>query len=417
MVELVPWLIAALLAVALGGVAAEVRDAARWMRRALAGESTGPRPRGRLLALLGAEPALALARAEAQATELAALRDEHERRLGEVLGQLTQAVLVVDGQDRIRLANAAARRLFRMEGPHLGQPFVPTARSADLVDFLRRVRGDGALTADVQLNRAPASDIWIRAGGAPTDPATYGPGAVILVAEDVTQLRRLMTVEREFIANASHDLRTPVTILRGYAETLQQDHATMAEEDRARFLGKLVEATQRLGRLLESLLALATLESGVRLETRPGGLAEAAEETAEAMADRLREAGARLEIEIADRDGAADPTQARRLVQNLCENAAAHAKGLTRVVIRVRGNRIEVEDDGQGVAEAELGRLFDRFYRADRARRRGGAGLGLSIVRQVAELHGGKAWAEPALPRGLRVVAELGPSRDTAPTR
>jgi signal transduction histidine kinase len=301
-----------------------------------------------------------------------------------------------------------------MEAAAIGQPFVPLARSADLVDFLLVVRAGGGTWSDVQLNRDPASDIWIRVSGAPTDPEAYGRGAIILVAEDVTQLRRLQAVEREFIANASHDLRTPVTILRGYAETLQQDHTSLSEEDRARFIGKVVDATQRLGKLLEGLLAMATLDSGVRLDCREGGLADATEETLDSLAERLAKEGVVVELRIDDRLGEADPTQARRLVQNLCENAIAHARGLTRLKVRVTGRRIEVEDDGAGVAEAELGRLFDRFYRADRSRRQGGSGLGLSIVRQVALLHGGRAWAEPAIPRGLRVVAVLGPDTGTA---
>ena len=412
MADFIPWMVVMALAVVMVWASLQARESLRWMRRSLSGGGSGLRPRGWLIRHLGMEPILD--RAQLQAEELAALREAHERRMGELLGQLTQAVLVVDGQDRLRLANPAARRLFRMEAAAIGQPFVPLARSADLVDFLLVVRAGGGTWSDVQLNRDPASDIWIRISGAPTDPEAYGRGAIILVAEDVTQLRRLQAVEREFIANASHDLRTPVTILRGYAETLQQDHTSLSEEDRARFIGKVVDATQRLGKLLEGLLAMATLDSGVRLDCREGGLADATEETLDSLAERLAKEGVVVEVRIDDRLGEADPTQARRLVQNLCENAIAHARGLTRLKVRVTGRRIEVEDDGAGVAEAELGRLFDRFYRADRSRRQGGSGLGLSIVRQVALLHGGRAWAEPAIPRGLRVVAVLGPDTGTA---
>lgn len=181
----------------------------------------------------------------------------------------------------------------------------------------------------------------------------------------------------------------------------------MTEEERARFVGKVVDSAQRLARLLEGLLALASLESGIRLDPRPGALASAAEDTLAAMADRLAETGVRAELQVVDREGRADPTQARRMIQNLCENALSHAHGMTRLSIRVKGARVEVEDDGPGVAAADLDRLFDRFYRADRSRKQGGSGLGLSIVRQVAELHGGSAWAETATPRGLRVVAQL----------
>ena len=403
--ELFPWLLAASLAVAAAWAAQEIRAAARWMRRTLAGGGAAPRPRGWLLVALGLEPALA--RADRESAELASLRREHERRVGELLGSLTQAVMVVDGQGRLRLANPAAQRLLGMEEGAVGMPFVPLARSAALVDFVQRVRAEGAGSEEVELSRAPGRGTWIRVSGAPTDPEAYGSAAVILVAEDVTQLRRLQAVEREFIANASHDLRTPVTILRGYAETLQQDHASMTEEDRARFIGKVAEAARRLSRLLEGLLALASLESGIRLDPRPGALAAAAEDTLAALGDQLTEAGVRAELEIVDRAGAADPAQARRMIQNLCENALSHAHGMRRLCIRVRGSRVEVEDDGPGVAPADLERLFDRFYRVDRARRQGGSGLGLSIVRQVAELHGGSAWAEPAAPRGLRVVAVL----------
>jgi len=401
-----PWILLAAAAIGVTWAAQEVRAAARWMRRAMGGGGASARPRGWLLDFLAMGPALA--RAEQESAELAALRREHERLLGELLGNLTQAVLVVDGRGRLRLANPAARALLGMESAELGSPFVPLARSAALVDFVEGVRRTGVRSEDVVLNREPARDIRIRVSGAPTDPEAYGAGAVILVAEDVTQLRRLQAVEREFIANASHDLRTPVTILRGYAETLQQDHATMSEEDRRRFIGKLVDATQRLSRLLEGLLALASLESGIRLEPVRGALAAAAEDTLAALADRMAEAGVTTRLEIVDREGSADPTQARRMVQNLCENALGHARGMTLLLIRVRGHRLEVEDDGAGVGPADLERLFDRFYRVDRSRRQGGSGLGLSIVRQVAELHGGSAWAEPAKPRGLRVVAVLG---------
>ena len=117
-----------------------------------------------------------------------------------------------------------------------------------------------------------------------------------------------------------------------------------------------------------------------------------------------------LKLEAAD-GGAADPVQARRLVQNLIDNALAHASGMSRLLISTRdtliGVELSVEDDGAGVTPADLPRLFDRFYRTDKSRRAGGSGLGLSIVRQVAELHGGSATAEPAQPKGLRITVTL----------
>jgi signal transduction histidine kinase len=117
-----------------------------------------------------------------------------------------------------------------------------------------------------------------------------------------------------------------------------------------------------------------------------------------------------LKLEAAD-GGAADPVQARRLVQNLIDNALAHAAGMSRLIVSTRdtpsGVELTVEDDGAGVTPADLPRLFDRFYRTDKSRRAGGSGLGLSIVRQVAELHGGSASVEPAQPKGLRITVTL----------
>lgn len=317
-----------------------------------------------------------------------------------LLRHVTQAVMVVDARERLAVANPRARELLGLVAPDLGQAFVPLARSAELVDFVRRARA-GAATREIELNRAPAANLWIRVSGAPFD------GSVVLVAEDITRLRRLESLEREFVANVSHDLRTPVTILRGYAETLAQDHASLSAEERSRFIAKVVSATTRLANLLDGMLALASLESGAVLQPEAGALAAAATEIAEAMADKARAAGLGLRLEIADATGAADPTLARRLVQNLVDNALAHARGATEVAIRVRGPVLEVEDNGMGVAPVELGRLFDRFYRADRSRRQGGAGIGLSIVRQIAELHGGGVVAEPARPRGLRIRVRL----------
>jgi two-component system phosphate regulon sensor histidine kinase PhoR len=135
-------------------------------------------------------------------------------------------------------------------------------------------------------------------------------------------------------------------------------------------------------------------------------------EVAEEFKARAKAAGVKIELDLrAPEASAADPVQARRLVQNLIENALAHALGASRLMIATEataeGCRLSVSDDGAGVSQADLGRLFDRFYRTDRARKAGGSGLGLSIVRQVAELHGGKASAEPNRPKGLKVTVTL----------
>ena len=264
----------------------------------------------------------------------------------------------------------------------------------------------------IVLHRAPLADAWIQAAGARTDPEAFGEGAVIFVLTEVTALKRLQAMEREFVTNVSHDLRTPVTILRGYAETLVDDHEKMSVEDRTRFLKKIVGSVGRLQGLVEGLLALASLESSTdQMQREPQALNKACREAAEEFDARCRAAGVALELKLEATDAEADPVQARRLIQNLIDNALAHAAGATKISITTRttasGAILEVEDNGAGVAPAEISRLFDRFYRTDKSRRAGGSGLGLSIVRQVAELHGGSVVAENTRPHGLRVTVTL----------
>ena len=331
-------------------------------------------------------------------------------RIEELLQQIRQAVIVIDAQDRLRVANRAAQELLRLTEKDTGESFVPLARSAELVDFLRLVRDGGGAMREIELYRAPAANLWVRISGAPLLADPSQTGSVVLIAEDITRLRRLEVLEREFVANVSHDLRTPVTILRGYAETLAQDQATMSSEDRALFVSKIVSSTGRLASLLEGMLALASLESGVALQRQPGALLTAASEAKSELEDRAKGLGIQLRLEaLGKNSGQADLIQSRRLVQNLIENALAHARGATEVTIRVRQDELEVEDNGMGVAPDELERLFDRFYRTDRARKQGGAGIGLSIVRQIAELHGGGVSAEPVRPKGLRIRVRLAP--------
>ncbi|MFM7241041.1 MAG: sensor histidine kinase, partial [Opitutia bacterium] len=337
------------------------------------------------------------------------IRAAAARRIEALLAPFTDAVLVVDAHDRLRLANPAAVALFGLGPEDAGGAVVPLVRSADFIELIGRVRNTGEAKATILLNRAPLADVWVQAAGARTDPEAFGEDAAIFVLADVTALKWLQAMEREFVTNVSHDLRTPVTILRGYAETLDDDHAAMSAEDRTRFIRKIVGSVGRLQGLVEGLLALASLESGQGAQREAGALHRAAREVCEEYRARCRAAGVELALELRAAESAAtDPVQSRRLLQNLLDNALAHAAGATRILIATadgeKGVQLRVTDDGAGVAPADLPRLFDRFYRTDKSRRAGGSGLGLSIVRQVAELHGGTATAEPAQPKGLRVT-------------
>jgi len=405
-----PWLLLAAL-LALGAwCSGELARCLTWARRTLLSGEPSARPEGWLVRRLGLDELLRAV--EARASGEGEIRAAAARRIEALLAPLTDAVLVVDAQDRLRLANPAAAALFGLEAADGGGAIVPLVRSADFIELIGRVRREGGAHATILLNRAPRADVWVQAAGARTDPEAFGEDAAIFVLADVTALKRLQAMERDFVTNVSHDLRTPVTILRGYAETLADDHATMSPEDRARFLQKIVGSIGRLQALVEGLLALASLESGQGAQREAGALHRAAREVTEEYGARCRAAGVAIELDLqATETATADPVQARRLIQNLIDNALAHAVGATRIHIATTdeagGIALRVTDDGAGVAPADLPRLFDRFYRTDKSRRAGGSGLGLSIVRQVAELHGGSASVEPARPKGLRFTVTI----------
>ena len=405
----IPWLLLFAIVMLFGWALAEIGRCVRWARRAMLRGETSERPRGWLVRSMRLDELFLSI--ESRTANESEIRAAASRRIEALLAPLTDAVLVVDAQDRLRLANPAASALFNLNPGDVGGPIVPLVRSADFIELIRQVRVAGDARSTILLNRAPLADVWIQGAGARTDPEAFGEDAAIFVLADVTALKRLQAMERDFVTNVSHDLRTPVTILRGYAETLAEDQATMSAEDRGRFVLKIVNSVGRLQGLVEGLLALASLETAQGVRREPDALHVAAREVAEEFAARCKAAGVRLALHLEAANADADPVQARRLIQNLIDNALAHASGMSLLTISTRntvnGVELGVQDDGAGVPQAELSRLFDRFYRTDKSRKAGGSGLGLSIVRQVAELHGGSTSAELVNPKGLRIVVTL----------
>jgi signal transduction histidine kinase len=406
-----PWILLGLSFVFLIYVFLVLDDLVRWARRAILHNNFDNRPAGWLVSWFGFNDLYHAI--EGKSLTEGEISLAASKRIETLLSPLTDAVLVVDAKDLLRLANPAAKELFNIREDELGASFIPLVKSAEFIDLVRRVRKEGGASSTILLHRSPLADAWVQASGAQTDPEAFGEGAVIFVLTEVTALKRLQSMEREFVTNVSHDLRTPVTILRGYAETLADDFEILSPEDRTRFIKKIVGSVGRLQSLVEGLLALASLESSTdAMNYTPGAIHRACHEVAEEFAARCRAAHVELKLDLGDNNGGvADPVQARRLIQNLIDNALSHAAGATQIVLRTfesdGGFTLEVEDDGSGVSPSDITRIFDRFFRTDKSRRAGGSGLGLSIVRQVAELHGGTVGASNVNPRGLKITVTI----------
>jgi two-component system phosphate regulon sensor histidine kinase PhoR len=222
----------------------------------------------------------------------------------------------------------------------------------------------------------------------------------VLVLHDITDLKRADQIRRDFVANVSHELRTPLTAIRGYVEALGD--ATAEPEDSERFLEIIARHTHRMERLVMDLLRLARLDAGQEVVDKADCSIEAvvtAVRTELEPASTARDQVVALALDPAATTALADPAKLHDVLRNLIENAINYATEGTTIEVRSHpqdgGVAISVVDEGPGVPDAELGRIFERFYRVDRARTRdpGGTGLGLSIVKHLVGLHGGKATA------------------------
>jgi len=232
-------------------------------------------------------------------------------------------------------------------------------------------------------------------------------GGTLLVFSDVTDLRRLETVRRDFVANVSHELKTPLTAIAGYAETLA---AEALDSQAVGFAQTIVDNARRMQRLVDDLLDLSRIESGGwQPEPRSIGVDAAAREAWRPFADRA--AGQKVELDIAADSASvnSDPEALRQIFTNLFDNALRHTPSGGRIRLateRAGGVTIvRVSDTGSGIPAEHLPRIFERFYRVDpgRSRQEGGTGLGLAIVKHLVEAHGGRVEADSELGRGTTI--------------
>jgi two-component system phosphate regulon sensor histidine kinase PhoR len=340
---------------------------------------------------------------------------ERERDfLGAVLSSLAEGVAVVDPAGKVRLTNPSGERILGAAvGQSLAQP------SIDELVQVARSTGERAEREVEQGGRALAVT------AVPLSSALDG---AVIVVHDLTRVRRLETVRRDFVANLAHELRTPVTSIRGYAETLAAGVSDAATRDD--FIAVIQRNAVRIGRLVDDLLVLQELDARPpdALEGEPIELADVAAEVARTLGPQASAAGLRLEIEVpSGLRVLADPDGLERILLNLVDNAVKYGAGGEQVRIVGRevgagsaegadelasgGATIElaVEDQGPGIPEGEREHVFERFFRLDagRTRERGGTGLGLAIVRDLARSMGGRVRVEAATPRGARFVVTL----------
>ncbi len=317
-------------------------------------------------------------------------------RMAAILSGMIEGVLVVNQQGRLLLVNGAARRMLRLQEAPEGRHYLEIVRHPEIASQIgEALAGRAGEGRELTLPGAPDT-IFIARTAPVLSPDVRG---AVLVLHDITDLRRADRVRRDFVANVSHELRTPLTAVRGYVEALL-DGDTDADQSRA-FLETIARHTLRMERLVRDLLRLARLDAGQESLERIACPVESlfdgvAADLASLIEDRRQEVVLDVAPDAATVTG--DPAKLHDALRNLLENATHYAPEASRIVMTSRrtagGMTLSVTDEGPGIPDEDLPRVFERFYRVDKARARGardpgGTGLGLAIVKHLVELHGG----------------------------
>jgi two-component system phosphate regulon sensor histidine kinase PhoR len=329
--------------------------------------------------------------------------EARRQELAAMLNSMQEAVVAITPEGAVRWSNAVMQRIAGTQ-IHPGRPLVHSVRDPDVLACVRAALEQRPNSNGVRFGRAsslaPGRIYEINAAPLPS-------GGALAVLHDVTRVEAAEKSRRDFIANVSHELRTPLTSIQGYVETLIEDPNPQPETT-LEFLGIILKNATRMNRLTEDLLALASVESpDYKLSRQPMRASVMVKDAIDALGGLVVDSGVKLEPAGApDCLVMADPDAMNQVFGNLIENALKYGKAGKRIRVGARAVDSEVEfsvqDFGPGIASEHLERIFERFYRVDKARSResGGTGLGLAIVKHVVLAHGGRLWAESELGKG-----------------
>jgi two-component system, OmpR family, phosphate regulon sensor histidine kinase PhoR len=341
--------------------------------------------------------------------------ENRRQELAAMLDSMQEAVVAITPEGFARWSNAVMQRVAGAQ-VRMGRPLVHSVRDPDLLACVRGALEKGEVSTGRASSLAPGRVFEVNAAPLPS-------GGAIAVLHDVTRIEAAERSRREFIANVSHELRTPLTSIQGYVETLVEDPTCSPETSRD-FLGVIQKNATRMNRLTEDLLALASVESpDYKLASHPIRASALVHDAIESLGGLVVDSGVELESAGApDVLVMADADAMNQVFGNLIENALKYGKTGKRIQVGARPLEHEVEfcvqDFGPGIASEHLDRIFERFYRVDKARSResGGTGLGLAIVKHIIQAHGGNIRAESELGAGASFYFTLPLAGEAQPT-
>lgn len=318
-----------------------------------------------------------------------------------LFNSMTEGVLILNQAGHVQLVNQSLQRFFDLKKDVLNQTIMEAFRLQELAELCRRVQQERVVQGQ-ELELPGINGRWLQVNAAAVLDRQGTQFGSILVFHDLTRLKQLENTRQEFVANVSHELRTPLSLIKGFVETLL-DGAKNDPELSTRFLHTIEKHADRLTYLIEDLLTISKLESGqIVMNLHEVELRHEVDQVIEDLFSRA--SGKQVTLQNALPEGLKSRADADRLQQvlfNLVENAIKYGRLEGTVVIGgkpVGGDKIEVwvQDDGPGIPAESRERVFERFYRVDRARSRetGGTGLGLAIVKHIVQAHGGEVWVE-----------------------
>jgi len=352
--------------------------------------------------------------AEQRARRDEELKEQTQRTVA-LFDRMVDGLIVVDAGGRIRLANKTAAKLFGFENPAVGKTILEATRNHEVAALAARLEREFEVLGHELRIDSIDSPRFLQVNALAMRGSAGASEGAILVFHDLTRLRQLEGVRQEFVANVSHELRTPLSLIKSAAETLidgaKDDPAALA-----RFLQIIDKHANRLALLIDDLLLLSTLDSGgLRLNKQALSVRATVQEAIDDLRQRALARDVTLENTVpGSLLAVADSDRIRQVISNLVDNAIKYGRpgGRTEVSGRLLGDskvEVTVTDDGPGIPRESQARIFERFYRVDKARSRdqGGTGLGLAIVKHVIQAHGGEVRLESEPGAGARFIFTL----------
>jgi two-component system phosphate regulon sensor histidine kinase PhoR len=317
-----------------------------------------------------------------------------------LFNSMLEGLLLLDRNKKIYLANRAFTEFFNLQTELRGKTLVEVLRLHELDDLLQRVEAEQQVFGH-EIKLPELSERWLQVNAAVITNSAGEREGTILVFHDLTRLKQLERQREEFVANVSHELRTPLSLIKGYVETLL-DGARNNPEVAERFLKIIERNTNRLDLLIQDLLTISSLESGrMKLDLSLVNLPALTEKVFGDLAAKAEAKKTSLVNELPELSAHGDTNRLDQVLANLVDNAIKYGGANGTVIVggkKLASGALEifVRDDGPGIPAEALNRVFERFYRVDKARSRdqGGTGLGLAIVKHIVQAHGGEVWAE-----------------------